>query len=358
MPGGLPTSEQLHIVVGLSAGMGDNTGTVGSPSPTDKLKQALCSQDIFNKTYLVSYCFGDWISFLIIYIVQELAELAVGTYKHIGRLRCAKLIGREVASFYMMLGEIQKSAAFFADALRTFEQDGWKELAAQTQIELAECYKRSGDVRKYIRACAAVCTAPEIDNLIRWSYFDEMQKSIELLEKPLLVPFKDIIRIISVNIKNVSLIMQDSELDVELIIESNFPREILCKEVLLCLEPETKEVKKIRPKMYGNFITSKDLKPLDMSLRHLKIQRHYDYQEDKQLASASVVSPKEVCNRTDSVAFQMWSNFEHSLSSNNKSVRINYGINAIKINFIIILAITTNPGNKCNKTEQKSDTHW
>lgn len=54
MPGGLPSSEQLHIVVGLSAGMGDNTGTVGSPSPTDKLKESLCSQEVFNKTYLVS----------------------------------------------------------------------------------------------------------------------------------------------------------------------------------------------------------------------------------------------------------------------------------------------------------------
>lgn len=54
MPGGNPTSEQLHIVVGLSAGMGDNPGAPGSPSPTDKLKEALCSQDVFSKIYLVS----------------------------------------------------------------------------------------------------------------------------------------------------------------------------------------------------------------------------------------------------------------------------------------------------------------
>lgn len=54
MPGGTPTSAQLHIVVGLSAGMGDNPGIPGSPSPTDKLKEALCSQDVFSKTYLVN----------------------------------------------------------------------------------------------------------------------------------------------------------------------------------------------------------------------------------------------------------------------------------------------------------------
>lgn len=54
MPGGTPTSEQLHIVVGLSAGMGDNPGLLETPSPTDKLKEALCSQEAFNKIYLVS----------------------------------------------------------------------------------------------------------------------------------------------------------------------------------------------------------------------------------------------------------------------------------------------------------------
>lgn len=55
MPGGSPTSEQLHTVVLLSAGMGDNPGAPGRPSSTDRLKEALCSQEVFSKTYLVSY---------------------------------------------------------------------------------------------------------------------------------------------------------------------------------------------------------------------------------------------------------------------------------------------------------------
>lgn len=63
MPGGTPTSEQLHIVVGLSAGMGDNPGSLGNPSPTDKLKEALCSQEAFNKIYLVSNRVGGLICF-------------------------------------------------------------------------------------------------------------------------------------------------------------------------------------------------------------------------------------------------------------------------------------------------------
>lgn len=68
MPRGGPTSDQLHLVVGLSSGMGDCPGELPHrPSPTDKLKEALCSQEAFNRHYL------------------ELSELAMGTYKHVGK---------------------------------------------------------------------------------------------------------------------------------------------------------------------------------------------------------------------------------------------------------------------------------
>jgi hypothetical protein len=57
MPGNEPTSEQLHIVVGLSAGMGDTHGTVKELTPTDKLKEALSSKEAFKKHYLVNLMF-------------------------------------------------------------------------------------------------------------------------------------------------------------------------------------------------------------------------------------------------------------------------------------------------------------
>ena len=34
-------------------------------------------------------------------VVQELSELAMGTYKHIGRMRSARKIGKDLADFYM-----------------------------------------------------------------------------------------------------------------------------------------------------------------------------------------------------------------------------------------------------------------
>lgn len=62
MPGQIPNSEQLHMVVGLSAGMGDCLGSEDSLSPTDKLKKALSSQEAFNKNYLVSVSCIDFLN--------------------------------------------------------------------------------------------------------------------------------------------------------------------------------------------------------------------------------------------------------------------------------------------------------
>jgi len=37
---------------------------------------------------------------------QELVELSMGTFKHIGRLRTARLIGKELASFYLCVHDL------------------------------------------------------------------------------------------------------------------------------------------------------------------------------------------------------------------------------------------------------------
>ncbi|KYB25316.1 Trafficking protein particle complex subunit 10-like Protein [Tribolium castaneum] len=313
MPGGAPTSEQLHTVVGLSAGMGDNPGAPDSPSPTDKLKEALCSQEAFKKTYL------------------ELAELAMCTYKHIGRLRSARLVGREVASFYLLLGETQTAAAFLSDAVRTFEQDKWHELAAQTQIELAECYRKANDTKKFIKTSASVAAALEIDTLIRWSYFDEMRKCLQSLEHPLVVPFNDIIKITSVALKNEAIILQDSTINVELVIESNFPREILCTNVQLSIELDTKEGRKSEKYSKSRVLTGKDLKPRDPLLQRLQIFRHLDLKQDKTLASASVVCKHPEHKRKDSAAAPPKSDFQCCLQVANLPLVVTPGVNVIRL---------------------------
>lgn len=69
----------------------------------------------------------------------------MGTFKHIGRIRSARSVGRELASFYMMLQEPQKAAVFLSDALKTYEEEDWRDLVSQTQLELANCYRAMGD---------------------------------------------------------------------------------------------------------------------------------------------------------------------------------------------------------------------
>ena len=239
------------------------------------------------------------------------------TYKHIGRLRSARLVGRQVASFYVLLGETQTAAAVLSDAVRTFEQDKWHELSAQTQIELAECYKKAKDTKKFIKTCANVAAALEIDTLIRWAYFDEMTKCLQLLDKPLVVPFNDIIKISSIALKSDAVVLQDGMITSELVIESNFPREILCTRVVISMELETKECRKNEKYSKNRTLTSKHFKPRDPLLQRLQIYRHLDHKQDKQLASASVVCKQPEQKRKDSVVAPPKSDFTYCLEIHN-----------------------------------------
>ena len=82
--------------------------------PINKLKEALSSKEAFQKYYLVKiiyfliqlrkHLFIIWnvIPNIWFYaMLQELSELAMGTYKIIGRVRCAQQIGRHLADYYM-----------------------------------------------------------------------------------------------------------------------------------------------------------------------------------------------------------------------------------------------------------------
>ena len=52
-------------------------------SPQERLKNALSSSDDFLRNYL------------------EITELTMGTYKHIGYIRSARLIGKELSELYL-----------------------------------------------------------------------------------------------------------------------------------------------------------------------------------------------------------------------------------------------------------------
>lgn len=221
MPGSEPTSEQLHTVVYLIAGIGDSEPQEeGKLTPTDKLKEALSSKEAFKKQYL------------------EHAELAMGTYKHVGRIRSARLIGKELARFYSELGENQKAVAFLSDALKTYMDEGWNHLAAQTQLELAQCYKRMDDVEKYVKVCAAIACTNILHITVRNTYLEEMLGYMKMIfsPQPLLTEFGYAFIILSMEVRVMDKIVQDCIVSIEISVQSLFPREIKCTSAAISVE--------------------------------------------------------------------------------------------------------------------------
>lgn len=191
LPGSTPTSEQLHIVVQLSSGIGDNIPDEEPPvaglerpppshspggrkvqpkqSTTDRLKEALGSNNAFQKLFL------------------ELSELAISNYKHVSRLRSARLVGLDLGNFYCTLAEPQKAVSFFTDLLRELKTENWNYLASQTLLELASCYRKMNDSVLYTKTCAAISCCTELEILVRTFYFDEFLVALKTM-KPLATP--------------------------------------------------------------------------------------------------------------------------------------------------------------------------
>ncbi|XP_076177740.1 SIDL trafficking protein particle complex subunit 10 isoform X2 [Ptiloglossa arizonensis] len=295
MPGSEPSSEQLHTVVYLIAGMGDSEPQIEG-TPTDKLKEALSSKEAFKKQYL------------------EHAELAMGTYKHVGRIRSARLIGKELAQFYSELGESQKAVAFLSDALKTYTDEGWNHLAAQTQLELAQCYKRMDDIEKYMKVCAAIASLDVLHITVRNTYYEEMFGYMKMISspQPLLIELGCAFVILSMELKVMDKVVQDYVVNIEISIKCLFPREVKCTKASISVEeipkplvPNKKKGSKLPaepPILLLSKCTLEDMKPFDPSLLQLQVYSYLNYKEDKSLGSASVMhrNTKPVVRRSDS----------------------------------------------------------
>lgn len=226
MPGNEPTSEQLHTVVYLIAGMGDSDSQIkGKITPIDKLKGALSSKEMFKKQYL------------------EHAELAMGTYKHVGRIRSARCIGKELARFYGDLGENQTAVAFLLDALNTYNEEGWHDLSTQTRLELAQCYKRMDDIERYIKVCSAIASADVLHMTVRNTYFEEMLAYIKMLPvtQKLFTELEDSFTILSLEVNVTDKVIQDCIVSINISVFSKLPRNVECK----CAAINAEEIQQI-----------------------------------------------------------------------------------------------------------------
>ena len=58
----------------------------------------------WEQIHVVRFQFHTKLKKLIFF--QELSETAISTYKHIGRIRSARLVGIDLAKFYLQLGQV------------------------------------------------------------------------------------------------------------------------------------------------------------------------------------------------------------------------------------------------------------
>lgn len=333
LPNSTPTSEQLHIVVQLSAAIGDdperdpkeqkemeaqrsNSPCRKLPKPgCQRLREALSSNEGFKKLYL------------------EISELAISTYKHVSRLRQARLVGLDLGNFYCALNEPQKAIVFFTDLLRELKAENWNALASQTLLELANCYKKMDDSLSYTKVCGAISCCVDLEILVRTFYFDEFLKSLKNVQHILnvaeegqnnFVVLEDHFKLMDIHLLNKSPVIQDSLLTLELKIDSNFPREILCEIVALSFELiSSQEQENVSP---SNELT--DMLPITI---------HLDYKQDNSLSCASVVCEnkgKQQVRRTSSTSRRKNSPTVRSDFSNAatlENVLIHPGINTIHL---------------------------
>ncbi|XP_066455537.1 trafficking protein particle complex subunit 10 isoform X1 [Eleutherodactylus coqui] len=137
-----PCSEDLQRTVDLLAGLGAERPETANTaqSPYKKLQEALSSEESFEKHYL------------------DLAHATIEMYNSIGRSRSAKLVGKNLADFYMKKSLPQKAEPYLQGALRMYQAEGWALPLTHTRKQLAECQKLLGQTEPYLKTCSLLAT--------------------------------------------------------------------------------------------------------------------------------------------------------------------------------------------------------
>ncbi|XP_036898967.1 trafficking protein particle complex subunit 10 isoform X2 [Sturnira hondurensis] len=137
-----PDSEDLNRTVDLLAGLGAERPETANTaqSPYKKLKEALSSVEAFEKHYL------------------DLSHATIGMYTSIGRIRSAKLVGKDLAEFYMRKKSPQKAESYLQGALKNYLAEGWALPITHTRKQLAECQKHLGQIENYLQTSSLLAS--------------------------------------------------------------------------------------------------------------------------------------------------------------------------------------------------------
>ncbi|XP_035310593.1 trafficking protein particle complex subunit 10 isoform X2 [Cricetulus griseus] len=137
-----PNSEDLNRTVDLLAGLGAERPETANTaqSPYKKLQEALSSVEAFEKHYL------------------DLSHATIEMYTSIGRIRSAKLVGKDLAEFYMRKRSPQKAEMYLQGALKNYLAEGWALPVTHTRKQLAECQKLLGQMENYLQTSSLLAS--------------------------------------------------------------------------------------------------------------------------------------------------------------------------------------------------------
>eukprot|EP00092_Neocalanus_flemingeri_P030096 GFUD01032674.1.p1 GENE.GFUD01032674.1~~GFUD01032674.1.p1 ORF type:complete len:1160 (-),score=402.30 GFUD01032674.1:238-3717(-) len=310
MPDQAPTSDQLHRVISITGGLQEvetQAKEEGVRSPIKRLKESLSSNSAFQRNYL------------------EMCEITISSYKHIGRIRSARLVGKDLATFYMQLGQVQQAATFLAEALKTFQVERWDKLSLQTMLDLTKCYEAMGDKEKYVRMCAQIASNKVAAASDREHFFGEITKTLDVLGKDdIYMHAEDIVDFISCQADKTSddqQVIPGSRLNFSLVMRSNLPRAIPCTCLKISLslqeqdQPEAvlerkNPVGQRRPVQRSPSVASNSQLEVQLESDTCEVEgdgkldmvEQLDYKQDKSLCAARLVcrNSNRVLKRKDS----------------------------------------------------------
>ncbi|CAH1800251.1 unnamed protein product [Owenia fusiformis] len=230
LPGDDPTTQQLTAVVDLIAGISQISGSENSSGPVEKLSEALQTKESFQRQYL------------------GLSELTMGTYKHIGRIRSARLIGRDLAEFYMQLGEPSKAEGFLMDALKIYHHEKWDMLADSTRVDLGRCQKRQGSTSKYARSCSHVASSRYLPQDVKMEHYKDLLHIAGSYQDdgPLLLNARPAFTVKTIELEEATIITGD-DASINMILTNHLPETVTCD--LISISLNHKPIKVQEPEM-------------------------------------------------------------------------------------------------------------
>ncbi|XP_044803487.2 trafficking protein particle complex subunit 10 isoform X3 [Bubalus bubalis] len=91
-------------------------------------------------------------------LLEDLSHATIEMFTSIGRIRSAKLVGKDLAEFYMRKKSPQKAEMYLQGALKNYLAEGWALPITHTRKQLAECQKRLGQIENYLQTSSLLAS--------------------------------------------------------------------------------------------------------------------------------------------------------------------------------------------------------